>query len=108
MENIETVSINTEWLPLGTGIAGIVNAIAFDSQGNLYAGGDFTAAGGTPALRLAVWNGTSWSAFGSGVYGLVGDNPQIYSILTVGQKLYVAGRFTSIDGVSANSIAVYE
>ena len=38
----------------------------------LYAGGDFTSAGGVSANRIARWNGTSWSALGGGLSGLVG------------------------------------
>ena len=37
------------------------------SGGDLYAGGDFTTAGGVPAKRIAKWNGSAWSALGSGI-----------------------------------------
>ena len=33
---------------------------------NLYAGGDFTTAGGSAATNIAKWDGSSWSALGSG------------------------------------------
>jgi len=33
----------------------------------LYAGGNFTIAGGVAANRVAKWNGSSWSSLGSGV-----------------------------------------
>ena len=36
---------------------------------NLYAGGDFTTAGGVPANHIAKWNGSAWSALGSGIDG---------------------------------------
>ena len=32
----------------------------------LYAGGDFTQAGGTPANRIACWDGTQWKALSTG------------------------------------------
>ena len=37
------------------------------SGGTLYAGGDFTTAGGNAANYIAQWNGSSWSALGSGM-----------------------------------------
>ena len=33
----------------------------------LYVGGDFKAAGGSPANGVAKWNGSEWSALGQGV-----------------------------------------
>src|SRR5437870_2189668 len=37
----------------------------------LYAGGSLTNMGDVPAANIAKWNGTSWSALGSGVDGYV-------------------------------------
>ena len=37
------------------------------SGSTLYAGGDFTTAGGNAANYIAQWNGSSWSALGSGM-----------------------------------------
>ena len=37
------------------------------SGSTLYAGGDFTTAGGSAANYIAQWNGSSWSALGSGI-----------------------------------------
>ena len=37
------------------------------SGGTLYAGGNFTTAGGSAANYIAQWNGSSWSALGSGI-----------------------------------------
>lgn len=57
------------WVDLGvTSVDGppphsdAVNAIAFDSQGRLYAGGMFTVMGGAKVQYLAVYDGSSWSA----------------------------------------------
>ncbi len=71
----------------------------------LYAGGDFTNAGGTPANRIACWNGTSWQALGSGC-----DNSvfAIHAELNASNPLYgmwVAGAFTTAGGVTVNHIA---
>jgi len=46
-----------------------VRALAVFDDGSgpaLYAGGDFTTAGGVAANRIAKWNGSSWSQLGSG------------------------------------------
>jgi hypothetical protein len=72
----------------------------------LYVGGSFTVAGGTPASRIAKWDGTSWSAVGSGTSGPV-------SALTVfddgsGPALYAAGFFSLAGGVPANAIARWD
>ena len=37
------------------------------SGSTLYAGGGFTTAGGSAANYIAQWNGSSWSALGSGM-----------------------------------------
>ena len=51
----------------GSGMNNTVYALAVDASGNLYAGGNFTTAGGVTANYIAKWNGTSWSALGSGM-----------------------------------------
>ena len=75
-------------------------ALVFDGSGNLYAGGAFTTAGGVSANNIAKWNGSSWSAIGSGTNGRVSalgfDNSG---------NLYAGGAFTTAGGVSANNIA---
>jgi hypothetical protein len=53
----------------------------------LYAGGNFTTAGGNAANYVARWDGTSWSALGSGMGRLVncvdsadlGDGPELFA-----------------------------
>ncbi|MBA4251862.1 MAG: hypothetical protein C0425_08355 [Chlorobiaceae bacterium] len=89
---------NKVWTPLGSGLddeAYCIVAIGTD----IYAGGDFTGAGGIAANRIAKWNGTSWSPLGSGVNG------PVYALTTDGTNLYVGGQFTTAGGVSARNIA---
>ena len=46
------------WSALGSGMDGYdVYALAVDASGNLYAGGNFTTAGGVSANRIAKWDG---------------------------------------------------
>lgn len=78
-----------DWLPLGTGMNGAVYDIAWDSAGNLYAGGAFTTAGGVIANRIAKWNGSTWSAVGGGV------NSTVTSIVVDrNNNVYFGGNFT--------------
>ncbi len=66
---------------------------------DLYAGGYFTTAGEVPANNIAKWDGSAWSALGSGMDSLV------YVLAVSGTDLYVGGGFTTAGGVAANSIA---
>ena len=77
---------------------GPVAALAV-SGNDLYAGGYFTTAGGNSATNIAHWNGTSWSALGSGV------NNQVVALAVSGSDLYVGGYFTIAGGSSANYVA---
>jgi len=69
------------------------------SGSDLYAGGFFTAAGGTPATNIAKWNGSSWSALGSGM------NRYVHALAVSGSDLYAGGQFTNAGGTVANYIA---
>ena len=46
----------------------LVYALAVSGT-NLYAGGYFTTAGGVTANYIAKWDGSAWSALGSGMSG---------------------------------------
>lgn len=60
----------SDWHALGTGMANLgesVLALHWEEGQGLYAGGQFTGAGGVPGTdRVALWTGASWSALGSG------------------------------------------
>lgn len=63
---------NGTWTALGSGISGgttpRVHSLSFNpsSVAQIAVGGRFTAAGGSTANNVAIWNGSSWSALGSG------------------------------------------
>jgi hypothetical protein len=58
----------------------------------LYAGGDFTTAAGVAATNIAQWNGTSWSALGSGM------NNTVSALAVSASALYAGGAFTTAGG----------
>ena len=98
------------WSAFGSGMDFTVRALAVFNDGSgdaLYAAGDFKSAGGVTARRVARWNGTTWSALGTGIAG--GDFPSV-SALTVfndgsGDALYAAGDFKTAGQNPANRIA---
>jgi hypothetical protein len=59
----------------------------------LYAGGIFTTAGGGTANRIARWDGSSWSALGSGMDNSVNALTEYDDGL--GPALYAGGGFSS-------------
>lgn len=94
------------WSQLLGGIDIVVNTTintiyAFDWN-NVYVGGIFTSANGSPAYNIAKWTGTAWSnsplRFNNVVNVIKG-----YKTTTNINKLYIGGEFT----VGAPSPAVY-
>jgi hypothetical protein len=77
---------------------GQVNTLLY-AGGTLYAGGNFTAIGGTPANDIAKWDGTTWSSLGSGM------NDVVAALAWDGTNLYAGGSFSTAGGTSANNIA---
>jgi hypothetical protein len=71
-------------------------------QGKLYVAGGFSSIGGVPANGIAAWSpAAGWRPLGSGGGG--GFSPSFFALTVFndgsGEKLYAAGRFTSIGGV---------
>jgi len=112
----------SSWSDLGLG--GMNNSVrslaAFedDSGPVLYAGGEFTIAGGVEANRIARWNGSAWSQLSSGISGCPSSDPfrpctPVVNALAAfddgdGPALYVGGNFTNAGGVSASRIAKWD
>lgn len=98
------------WSSLGTGLTGPgssgsgpdVFSLAVSGT-NLYVGGQFSAAGGISATNIACWNGSSWSALGSGISG--GEFSGVYSLAAVGPNVYAGGSFSSAGGGSVVNVA---
>ncbi len=80
-----------------------VYALAVGGQGDLYAGGEFTTAGGVNAGRIARWDEAAWSPLVEGM-----NNSVRALAVDVQGNLYAGGRFTTAGGVSANHIARWD
>ena len=74
---------------LAQGVNGTINAVAVTNSNLVYVGGSFSTAGGVSANNIALWNGSGWSALGTGVNGVV------YAIDVDGSNVYAGGDFSS-------------
>ena len=84
-----------------TGPNNNIFCMAIGKNGEVYAGGEFTSIDGIAGtLRIAYWDGTTWTQMNGGANGSV-------RALAVGPdgSVYAAGEFTTIGGVAANKIA---
>jgi hypothetical protein len=104
------------WTPLGSGTSATpqghpyVEALAVFDDGSgpaLYVAGWFDFAGGVAANHVAKWNGTNWSAVGSGMNGYEVDALAVFDD-GGGAALYAGGDFTQADGLAANRIAKWD
>lgn len=98
----------------------VTELLVFDEDGTgpnppfLFAGGNFTTAGGVPATGIARWGGSSWSPVGTGIAGGIlqtvgalaefdddgpGPNPP---------SLIAGGSFSTAGGVAVNGIAKWD
>lgn len=73
--------------------------------GNLIAGGWFSRAGGVSANAIASWNGSTWSALGSGLGTDEPNGPAVNDLKVYDGRLMVGGLFKSAGGVNAKNIA---
>ena len=102
---IDPTFSDADWVSLNPGMPGAnntVRVIAVDGNGNVYVGGDFTFIGTVPANHIAKWDGSAWSALGSGMNGIV------WALAVSGTNLYAGGSFGTVGGVPANRIAKWD
>lgn len=97
--------VTAEWSAMGAGLNGPVTALAVMQSGELVAGGDFTMAGGVPALGVAKWNGVNWSPLGSGISSTA-QREWVHALAVLPNgDLVVGGNFVAAGGVSAYFMA---
>jgi hypothetical protein len=100
----------SSWSALASGVNSVgttpsVSAILLHGT-NVYVAGSFTNAGGVYAPGVAVWNGSSWSALGSGLYyNISGGSPNGHSLASSGNDIFVGGIFTFAGSKPSSFIA---
>ncbi|MBI2928565.1 MAG: Ig-like domain-containing protein [Verrucomicrobia bacterium] len=101
----------SQWSTVGTAVTGTrVNALTVFDDGSgakLYAGGDFTAAGGLGVNDLARWDGAVWSQIGGTPSGGVASNVESLHVFNDGSgpALFVGGQLRMIGSVTVVNIA---
>lgn len=85
----------------------LADVIAMDEGGELYLGGLLSVAGGKNTMRVAHWNGTTWSAVDDPKATRLGINGAGNSVVEANDgTVYVGGNFRLLGGdVSAINIA---
>ena len=80
-----------------------VEAIHALDEKHVYIGGDFENAGSNNnADSIAMWNGTSYTALGTGL------NDAVYAIYALDENhVYIGGDFTTAGGITVNKIAMW-
>ena len=89
----------SDWSALGSGVNDTVQALAV-SGGDLIVGGAFAQVCGNPACNsgnltvnhITQWNGSDWSALGSGV------NNNVSALAVSGSEVFVGGSFLQVCG----------
>ncbi len=102
------------WQALGTGTQSVlpayagVFALAELANGDLVAAGQFQAAGGVPAFKVARWDGSTWSAMGGGIeqFGPTGESSTVFALeSTATGEVFAAGNFGTVSGRDARGLA---
>ncbi|MFN8166278.1 MAG: hypothetical protein U0X76_08945 [Bacteroidia bacterium] len=91
--------------PVGGGVhvQGEIYAVAEDTVNHItYIGGDFNAVDGIPCAGVAKFDGTNWTALGTGITGT------IIGMKWIGSDLYVVGYIQNAGGVPVNNIAKWD
>jgi len=96
----------SDWVgvgPMGVGQSACMEVY----EGKLYVGGYFSSMmnPALPGNHIASWDGSSWDNVGGGIDNINGN---VYEMMVHDGKLYVAGGFTSVGGISAPFIATWD
>jgi len=101
----------SKWRPLGTGVTNGSRFVSVDAlavfEGDLIAGGYFDAAGGSAAMAIARWDGTTWYDMGGGM-----DNgshaPSVSALMVTHSGLFAGGYFSRAGSIGAANIARWD
>jgi len=96
------------WSAFGPGPYPTNLRLATTANGDVYVGGKFSSIAGVAATNVARWDGSNWSALGSGV-----DGPLSYKVVAdiavlAGGDIVVTGAITQAGGAAANGIARWD
>jgi hypothetical protein len=99
----------SSWSPLGEGVSSespsfygaSVEALAV-YRGQLIAAGTFNRSGGKPVNRIAMWNGSEWTALGSGMASAAS------ALAVFRDRLIVGGRFDSTGSASTSYVSSWD
>ncbi len=94
-------AISSAWVNVDT--SGAKDAV-YDMEifnAELYAAGAFDTINGMAANKIAKWDGSSWTAIGSGITGV------IYTMTVYDNKLFIGGSF-NISGIASEHIAYWD
>lgn len=72
----------------------------------LIVGGPFDHAGGVPAMSIASWDGTSWTALGAGLSG--GSFPWVSAIAIWNGAIIAGGNFTTSGAQPIQGVAMWD
>jgi hypothetical protein len=93
------------WTSIASGVNDRIWVMVVDSNNNLYISGDFTVIGTTTVNYIAKWDGSTWSALGTGAN--VGANNSIRCLACDSENnVYVGGGFTKVGNTSINATRV--
>lgn len=94
----------TVWAAMGAGVSGGgapgISAVSVGPNGYVYVGGAFTTGGIVACANIAQWDGSAWSALGTGL-----NDGVLSSKIGPDGYLYVGGGFTTAGGITAMYIA---
>jgi hypothetical protein len=91
------------------GTNGKVLALAASEDGSvIFLGGTFAEAGGAPRANLAAVDAVTGEAVAGWQADTIGVNPDVNTLAVDGNRLYVGGRFTGIDGSSRNRMVALD
>ena len=83
-----------------------VEALATASNGDLLAGGQFGTSGNVATGRIAQWDGSAWSGFGSGLLPSGGPRVEAIAVLTNG-NMVIGGSFAHVGSTNLNNLALW-
>lgn len=91
------------------GTNGIVKAVAVSEDGStVFLGGVFSTAGGAARANLAAVDATTGQAVVGWQADTVGTRPDVNSLAVHGDRLYVGGAYTGIDGTTRKRLVALD